>query len=455
MKSDVPTSHRPGGAGHSYRWVILGLGFVNQALSYPTWYVFPVFFVALLEEFGWARGPAAGAFSVFVLLSGLGSPLVGGLTDRYGPRVVIPLGALVLGVALVGCASVTELWQFYVFYGLIGGAGIALSGWISNVTVLSGWFPRTVAAASGVTSAGIGVAILVLTPATQARITSVGWRQAYLELAALALLGIIPANLLLQRAPPRHAAEDARTRSGGSPASGNRASVSEDLVVDPAWAGRVWTLAGAARTARFWLLFAAFFSATYAVQFIFVHQVAYLVDAGIDRALAAFAAGLVGLTSIPTKLVGGLASDRLGREQTWTVFMGMLFAGLGLLVLTGRSPRPELAYLFPIFIGIGYSGTSITAPAMVADIFKGPNFGAIFGAIAASTGLGAATGAWSAGAIYDLTGGYDAAFAVATACCGLSVACGWLAAPRRVRRAPGTPPAAPPILTETRRESAS
>jgi MFS family permease len=437
----------------SYRWVILGLGFANQGLSYPTWYVFPVFFVALIEEFGWARGPAAAVFSVFVLLTGIAAPFVGQLTDRYGPRVVITLGALVIGVALVGCSSMSELWQFYLFYGLIGGAGMSLSGWISNVTVLSRWFPRAVGAVSGFTSAGIGTAILVLTPLAQARITAVGWRQAYIELALLTVLGMVPANLLLQRPAPRQSVDEPRPLGDGSrpgaPAAesgrpGRPLGPGDDLVVDRDWAGRTWTLGGAARTARFWYLFVAFFTSAVAVQFIFIHQVAYLVEGGLDRALAAFAAGLIGLASIPTKLGGGLMSDRIGRELSWTIFMGILVVGLGLLVLTADGPRPGLAYVFPIFVGIGYSGMSITTPAMVADVFRGPNFGTIFGAIAASTGLGAAAGAWVAGAIYDLTGTYAAAFGVAAACSIVSIVCGWLASPRLVRRAPGARTAALP-----------
>lgn len=430
-------------AERGYRWVILGLGFANQGLSYPIWYVFPVFFVALIEEFGWARGPAAGVFSLFVLLTGIAAPFVGRLTDRWGPRMVITLGAAVLGLALAGCSSVTELWQFYLFYGLVGGIGMSLSGWISNVTLLSRWFPRSIGAASGFTSAGIGMAILVLTPVTQARITTVGWRQAYMELALLTVLGIIPANLLLQRSPPRQASEEARAHAARlapddrQPAA-PRAPV-DDLVVDRAWAGRVWTLGLAAQTTRFWLLFVAFFAAAIAVQFVFVHQVAFLVEGGVERPLAAFAAGLIGLTSIPTKLVGGLVSDRIGRELTWAIFMAALAIGLAMLVLTGTGPYPELAYVFPLFVGVGYSGMSILTPAMVADIFRGPNFGAVFGAIAASTGLGAASGAWIAGTIYDLTGSYMSAFALAAVCCVVSAACGWLAAPRLVRRPPGAP----------------
>ena len=428
----------------SYRWVILALGFANQALSYPIWYAFPVFFVAMIEEFGWARGPTAAVFSLFMLSYAGFAPLVGRLTERLGPRVVVPIGAATIGLALAGSAFLTELWQFYLLYGLIGGIGMGMSGWISNVTIVSRWFPRKVGTAAGLTSAGIGIAIFVLTPLVQARVTSVGWRQAYLELAALTVLGVIPANLLLQRPLPGFGLDDAAARTeaprSAAPRPTRAASPVDDLVVDRAWAGRVWTLRTAVATSRFWLLFAAFTLTSFSVQLIFVHQLAYLVEAGVDRGLAAFAAGLVGLTSIPTKLAGGLVSDRLGREVTWTLFKGMLVAGVGFLVLAGLGPRPELAYVYPILVGMGYSAASVLAPAMAADVFKGPHFGAIFGALAGSSGIGAALGAWSAGAIYDLTGSYSIAFAAAATGAALAAICGWLAAPRLVRRTPGARP---------------
>ena len=423
-----------------YRWVILGLCFLNQGLNYGIWYVFPVFFVAMLDDFGWARGPAAAVFSAFVLVNGVVAPLVGGLTDRYGPRVIIPVGSAIIGLALVGCAYVTELWQFYFWYGLVGGIGVGLGGWISNAAILSRWFPRSVGSAAGFSSAGIGMVILLLVPAAQALISSIGWREAYLWLAGLTILAV-PANLLLQRRPPEHAPDAAvRVRTDRSTATTEASpprAAFDDLVADPDWAGRIWTLRQAAGTARFWLLFACFFMTSFSVQLILVHEVAFLVDSGWDRALAATTAGLIGLVSIPAKLVGGPLSDRFGREPTWTAYLVVLVLGLAVLIVAGVGPRPELAYVFPILIGIGYSVMAPMAPAMAADIFKGPNFGAIFGAIAASNGIGAAVGAWTAGALYDVTGSYMAAFAGATIAAALSAACAWLAAPRHVRRTSG------------------
>lgn len=426
-----------------YRWVILGVGFITQFLAYGLWYAFPVFFVAILDELGWQRGPAAGAFSTFVLIAALVAAPAGTLTDRFGPRLVIAGGAALLAVGLAACAFLTELWQLYLWYGVIGGVGIGLAGWISNVTSLSHWFPRSVASAVGFTSAGVGLSILFVVPGMQALVSTIGWRQAFLVLAGLNLL-LVPLNLVLHRALPRLPAEDV----GEVPAAGHgrsetarrdadsAASRPADLVVDRAWVARGWTLGLAARTARFWLLALGFFSISFAGQLLIVHSVAYLVDHGIQAAAAAAAVGLVGLASIPAKVLGGPISDRLGRELTLTLYVGLVLTGLVLLVVTATGVRPELLYVFPLFIGLGYACIGVLAPAMSADLYRGPSFGSIFGAIACGVGCGGALGAWAAGAVFDLTGSYALAFAGAALACVIAVVCGWLAAPRKVRRVP-------------------
>ena len=426
-----------GGTQSRYRWVILGTGLITQFFSYGIWYAFPVFFVAVLDELGWPRGAAAGAFSTLVVIAACTGPLVGSLTEHAGPRIVIPTGAALVAVGMIGCAFVTELWQFYLFYGVIGGLGLGLAGWISNVTAISRWFPRSVASATGFTSAGVGLSILVLAPLMQVAISLVGWRPAFLILAGLNLV-LVPLNLALHRALPRMGADDPDGATAtGSGRRAARATISTpSLIVDRVWTSRAWTLRPAAHTIRFWLLFVGFFGISFAAQLIIVHEVAFLVDHGFTAAMAATAAGLVGLGSVPSKMLNGAISDRIGRETMLTVDVALLLVGLLLLVVAGSGPVPALLYVFPILVGAGHASVAVIAPAMAADLFKGPSFGAIFGTIACGCGLGGAAGAWAAGVIFDATGSYSVAFTVAAVACITSVACGWLAAPRRVRRVP-------------------
>jgi MFS family permease len=172
-------------------------------------------------------------------------------------------------------------------------------------------------------------------------------------------------------------------------------------------------------------------------QMLLVHQVAYLVDHGVSLAAAAAVGGFVGLVSIPGKMGLGLLSDRTNRELAYTLAFACLVASLGVLVLAGQYPASGLAYLYAVLIAIGYSATAPLTPAAASDLFSGPRFSTIFGCLHLGNSLGAATGAWVAGIIFDGTGSYAGALWLALASAVLAPALLWIVAPRR----PHPPPA--------------
>lgn len=99
-----------------FGWVIVGVCFITLALVFGIWYAFSVFFVALLKEFGWSRSVGAGAFSFFIIVSSLISPFAGSMVYSIGPKKVIIIGSLILGVGLALCSLVQNWWQFYLFF---------------------------------------------------------------------------------------------------------------------------------------------------------------------------------------------------------------------------------------------------------------------------------------------------------------------------------------------------
>lgn len=419
-----------------YGWVIVGSVFAVFAFSYGVYYGFSVFYVALLEEFGWSRASTAGVFSVYVTIIGLGGLVGGPLLDRFGPSKVMPVGGVLLALGLVATSRITQLWEFYLYFGVVCGFAFSLAGWVPCVAVVSRWFSAKQGKALGIASAGIGLGIVVMVPFSQYLISSVGWRSAYLVMAAVALLGIVPQTALLQVDRP----EDLGMRSDGRDESkrdlvAHESPVSRVVqVVDPSWASRDWSLSNAVRTSRFWFLTGALSLAVFAHQMIFVHQAAYLVDGGYDKMLAASMVGLVGFLSIFGKVTWGEMADKIGRERTFTLGTGALMSGIALLVLTRIAPSFWIVLLFAIVFAAGYAATPPILSAATADVFGGRNFGSIYGAICVGQGFGSAFGAWVAGYIFDVTGSYMIAFGVAVASALLSAASLWLAAPRLVRR---------------------
>jgi MFS family permease len=403
-------------------WIVLATTFMTLVVTYGAWYSYSVFLVALLREFGWNRSLVSGAFSVFVLVSGLCSPLVGWLLRVAGPRRPILSGALVLALGLCLTAQTTEWWHLYLAFGVISAIGMSLASWIPAVVLIRGWFPTRVATMMGIASAGIGIGIFGLVPLTQLLIDRVGWRWAYRILAGLIVGWVIPATLGLVRDPP--SIEAARPSSGVQ--MGQAVSSGKPY----------WTLTAAVRSWRFWGLAANYFTGNFVTQMLMIHQVAYLVDHKIHALTAAGVGGTAGLVSIVGKIGWGWLSDRTNRELTYSLAFVCVGLSIGALALAGMYPTTILLYLYAALIGLGYGVMAPVPPAVASDLFGGPGFSMIFGTIYVVTCLGLATGTWSAGEIYDHTGSYAGALWLGLLMTAISPALLWLVAPRR----PNPPP---------------
>ena len=413
-----------------YRWVILAVSFFQQSLAYTAWYSFTVFLVALVDERGWSRGETAFALSLFIVTQGLASPISGTLLDRYGPRRLVPIGGLTLGVALALCSQVQELWQLYVLFGLLAGVGLSAVGWVVSSTVLTHWFREARATALGVGGAGIGFGILAFVPLTQAIVLSHGWRSAYVVLGLLIGAGL-PLLTVLLRMP-------ARPAPGARGTEASRPTLPYDhTVIDREWADTVWSVRRAMRTRRYWYVLASFALATFGTQLVQVHQLAMLVDVNFDPQFSAAVVGVVGITSIAAKPLWGLLSDRIGREPVQSAGMLLVVVSLAFMEAARTSGRFESAIAFGVTLGVGYAVTAALSPAIAADIFQGRHFGAVFGSLGFFHGVGGAAGAWAGGFVRDVSGQYEPGLLLAGAGCLLSGLFCWLAAPRRVRLVQG------------------
>ncbi|MHB1417711.1 MAG: MFS transporter [Chloroflexota bacterium] len=419
-----------------YGWVVVAVAFVCMALGYAVMHSFSIFFVAIYTDFGWSRATTALASSIFMIMYGLVAPLTGAGVDRFGPRVVIPIGAVVMTLGLFATNLVSEPWHLYLTYGVIAAIGLNAVGTVPNVAVLTNWFAQRRGTALGFAAAGIGVGMLVVVPTLQWIIEVAGWRTAYVALGAVVLL-VIPA---LAIAFHRHRPEDmGLARDGAQPRTGLAAGspVPQMKVVNPAWANHPWDVRSAVSTGRFWLLFLGFLFGALALQSVMVHQVAFLADRQFDPMLGATIVAMVGLFGSLGKILWGWLSDRIGREGAYTA--GMICISLGVLALASvvDVSQPWPAYLYTLVFGIGYGVFAPLMPSTAADIFQGKRFGSVYGVLYIGCGAGSALGPWLSGFIFDLTGGYTPAFAMAIATAGLSAGGYWLAAPRKVRQVPG------------------
>jgi MFS family permease len=394
------------------RWTVVAAVWVTLAIAFGLNFSFPVFFVALLEEFGWSRGATAGAFSVSSVVQGLLSPIVGILVDRLGPRRVILTGAFLLGGACLLSSRIASLWSLYVMTGVLVAAGVCAVGWVPSAALIARWFAERQGSVMGLAFSGMGMGVLVIGPLAQWLIAARGWRAAYLVLGLGTLAVLVPLVWLGVRDAPV-AAAPARPVSRASVSRGSR------------------EVRAALRTRPFWALFFAYLCTPLAVFPVVTHQVAFAVDQGFPRLFVAGVFGLVGLMSIAGRIVFGVLADRIGRAASAS--LSFACTALGTLCLLGietwRHAAPLYAYALLFGLGFGARGPIITA--MASQLFQGKRFGVIYGILSVGNGIGGGIGPWFGGAIHDVTGSYRTAFLITIVFCALGAACFWLARPSR------------------------
>ncbi len=418
----------------NFGWIIVGISFITLALAYGVWYSFSVFFVALLGEFGWSRSLAAGAFSLFVIVHSVIGPFVGGTVDRFGPRRVILLGSLILGMGLALSSLTNTWWHYYIFFGVITAVGVGLIGWVPNTTIIQRWFKVNRGLAIGIISSGIGIGILVCVPSVQYLISRVGWRMAYRIMAYFIPLIVAPMAIAFLKNPPQKPSSHDTRVSGRDIIP---SAPTDPSVVDGEWASRSWTIRRALSTKQFWLLSISFPLGAFANQSILAHQVAFFVDQGVEALFASYIVGIVGIASVGGKILWGTLSDRIGREVTYTAGIACLICGIIFLIVLPVHHSPILPFFYGAFFGIGYAVLATLPPIITADFFEGESYGGIFGTLILLTGMGGASGAWFAGFFHDRVGSYVPVFIIMIGCVLFACLNIWRAAPRKIRSVPG------------------
>jgi MFS family permease len=419
-----------------YGWLIVGISFVTMAIGVTARTAFSLLLQPLISEFGWERGLIAGAFSFGFLVSAALSPFVGRLMDRRGPRIVIEGGVCLMAAGLLMAPAIESPWQLYATVGVLVGCGANLTSFTAQSLFLPNWFVRRRGLAMSIAFSGVGVGAVVLLPWLQTIIGRDGWRASCHTLGLLVLLILAPLNLFVWRSP----ADIGLLPDGGAHLAGTSDRHSPSNIVDPVWTSIEWTLARAIRTSRFWWISLAYFCALFAWYAVQVHQTTYLVEIGFSPLVAAWALGVVSVVGIPGQIGFGALSDRVGREWVWSAGCFGFAVCYAALIALESAPSQLLLYLMVVSQGfLGYALTSVMGP-IVAEIFEGPHYGSIFGTITVALIGGGATGPWVAGVIHDTTGSYGPAFLLAIACCFISAAGVWMAAPRKVRLVPGRMP---------------
>ncbi len=423
-----------------YGWVIVGLAMLSMSFWFGVRTTFSVFFVALIDYFHWSRAEAAGAQSVAMLVYMVMAPFIGALVDRIGPRKTILPGIFLTGLGFLLCTQIQSLFQFYLFFGGIVGMGVTCLSIAPYTVLLAHWFERRRGTANGLASIGIGTGTLLFVPFIQYLISFKGWPFAYLIFGLLVLMIPLPLNAFFLRHTPKEMGLFSDGKSSKTVEEAELKKGSQSGRVDSFSPARELRFQDILRSPRFWglLLFPSLVS--FGVYFIIVHHVKYLADLGVDKIRAASLFAGVGALSVGFRFFWGWFSDRKGREMAFSLGMICLTLGILFLLLFQTMRITALLYLFAACFGSGWGATAPLFMSISADLYKGRNFGWIYGTLEGVLGMGAALGAYMGGVIFDRTGSYFWAFILIILFNLVSILLVWLVAPGKFRGTHLLPP---------------
>jgi len=377
-----------------YGYVIVVVAFVIQGLTWGMYITYGVFFNSFITEFGWLRATVAGAASLCFFLVGIFNIIIGGLTDRYGPRLIMTVCGLFLGAGLLLMSQINAVWQLYIFYGVFVAIGLCGADIILLSTVAR-WFIKRRGLASGIVKAGTGIGMMILPILAGRLITTYGWRVSCIILGVLCLLLIVLLSQFLVRDPEqmRLIPYGATKNSMGSATEAEKGLIFKEAV----------------RTRQFWTMCIVYFSIVFNSHTIITHTAQHAIDIGIAATSAAAILSIIGGVSVVGRLAGGVMGDRLGNKRTMIICFVFLAASLFWLQITTEL---WMFYVLAAMYGFSHGGFFAIISPMVAGIFGTRSHGIIFGIVICFGTTGGAIGNFLAGKIYDLTSSYTIAFLI-------------------------------------------
>jgi len=390
-----------------YGWVVTWTAFAILAVAYGIQFSFGVFLPEIVADTGWSRTQLSVAISAYVLGYSLLSGFTGAVTDRSGPKRVIAVGAVFLGLGYVLVGVAQEYWQFFVAMALVAALGMSATFIPCSATVAR-WFDQDRGKALGIATSGGSFGGFLVPPVAGVLTGAVGWRATYVILGVVAVVALLGASLLIVRDPgEKGLMVDGVT--GGSDGHGERAAgagATDCAPVEAVWGA---TRAQAMKTGIFWVAGAIFFFTWLAVFMPLVHLVPLAEDLGIGKAAASTMISAIGIGGLLGRTATGIISDRIGRLVS---LAAVLTLQVGAFTVFAAGSGYWALFVAGVAFGFGYGGTTTMFPAIFSDQFGQANIGAIVGAVFTVAGSAAAFGPTLAGYLYDLTDSYRLAFAV-------------------------------------------
>jgi MFS family permease len=383
-----------------YGYIISIAAFFIIFAAYGVRFSYGVYFKPMAADLGYSSAVTASAYSLSMFLEGIFSLVMGGLSDRFGPRIVLTISSLLVGAGYCLMPHVHSPWQLYVFYGLI--LGIGMGGiFVPTISMTARWFTARRNLMTGLVSSGAGIGMLVLPPLSAHLIQSFGWRTTFPIMGIAILVVVLVAAQFLKRDPSSLGlmpyGETPRVEKG-------KASVASGF-----------TFQQALRLPQFWVIFIMIVLYGFYSSAINVHIVPDAINTGMSPTTAANILAVSGGLLVVGRVILGTAADRTNNKRIF--LFGFTLSTLALVWIILQQAHWGF-FVFALLIGFAQGGIGTSQSPLVASVFGLKAHGLIYGCVGFGYTIGAALGPFFTGYIFDVTSSYNLALII---CVGTSV----------------------------------
>lgn len=386
-------------------WIVIGAIVAQFAAMGSGGAIAGVFLRPMISDLGWAAAEYTLGGSTAFLVGGVAGFIVGPLVDRFGARPLMLIGACIYAMSFFLMSQISALWQFVILSMLAGGAGFALIGTLVVNSTLAKWFVARRGWAIALGSSGISLAGLIMPVSMTAIVDWVGWRDAYVVLAAVMFAIIVPAALVMRRRPEDYGL----LPDGADPRAWARldAELAEAQVRDTEAS---LDRSAALRTSAIWLLILGYGCNTLALTAVLVHAIPFLTDHGFTRTEAALAIAANGGANLSSKFVWGYLLQRIHVRKLSATALCTSASGVALMLISAQVGSLGLMFVAFCFWGFGFGGSVPLSEFIWAKYFGRVHIGAVRGVGAPFTVTLGAVGPVLAGVYFDAVGSYTGAF---------------------------------------------
>ena len=366
----------------NYGWVMVAAGGLMGCVAIGAMFSLAIFLEPIARDTGWSRAAISSAMSLNFIVMGLGAFGWGWASDRFGARIVVLIGSVLLGLALVLASRATSLLGFQLTYGVL--IGLSASAFLAPmISTVMGWFTTNRALAVSLVSAGMGAAPMTISPIAQWLVTDYGWRPAMMIIGIGAWIITLPTAMLVRR-PPVAAASPRGAQAGAV----GGASAAEE----PA---SMWK---ALRSPQFIVLGATFFACCAAHAGPIFHMVSYAMVCGIAPMAAVSIYSVEGLAGLGGRVLFGVAADKLGTKRV--LIFGLVVQAVAIGTYVYVRDLKEF-YSLAIVFGAAYGGVMPLYSVLARDYFRQEVMGSVLGAAMMLSSIGMAAGPLVGGWVYD------------------------------------------------------